>query len=112
MPDKTPDRPRIFLNNVHLKGFKSIEDLSIDFQKGLNILIGKNGSGKSNFMEFLFQATWFTRVAKSLYKYAKLEFISADNHLFSIELENKLQDANIEKDNFDERIMLFEKIIV
>jgi predicted ATP-dependent endonuclease of OLD family len=49
MPTLNQEEPRLFLSNVHLKGFKSIEDTSIDFKKGLNILIGKNGSGKSNF---------------------------------------------------------------
>ena len=38
---------------VHLKGYKSIRDLSVDLKQGLNIIIGANGSGKTNFMEFL-----------------------------------------------------------
>lgn len=43
----------LYIKNVILKGFKSIEDLSIDLKPGLNILIGKNGAGKSNFLEFI-----------------------------------------------------------
>ena len=39
--------------SVYLKGYKSIRDLSVDLKQGLNIIIGANGSGKTNFMEFL-----------------------------------------------------------
>jgi len=111
MPDKTPDRPRIFLNNVHLKGSKSIEDLSIDFQKGLNILIGKNGSGKSNFMEFLFQVIGLNRNRKYSFNYAKLEFNSNDNHSFIIELKRQLQ-IKTDKSFGEDRLSLSEKLLM
>jgi len=39
------------LTNVKIKGFKSISDQSIDLGK-INILIGANGAGKSNFISF------------------------------------------------------------
>jgi AAA15 family ATPase/GTPase len=42
-----------YISKVHLKGYKSIRDLEIDFKPGLNIIIGPNGSGKTNFLEFL-----------------------------------------------------------
>lgn len=42
-----------YIENVHLKGYKSIRDLSVDFKPGINIIIGANGSGKTNFFEFL-----------------------------------------------------------
>ena len=41
-----------YISKVHLKGYKSIKDLEIDFKPGLNIVIGANGSGKTNFVEF------------------------------------------------------------
>ncbi len=41
-----------YISKVHLKGYKSIKDLEIDFKPGLNIVIGANGSGKANFVEF------------------------------------------------------------
>jgi len=111
MPDKTPDRPRIFLDNVLLKGFKSIEYLSIDFQKGLNILIGKNGSGKSNFMEFLFQVIGLNRNRKYSFNYAKLEFNSNDNHSFIIELKRQLQ-IKTDKSFGEDRLSLSEKLLM
>jgi len=48
-----------FIKNIKIKGYKSIQELEIDFQPGLNIIIGKNGSGKTNFVEFLFRITNF-----------------------------------------------------
>ena len=111
MPDKTPDRPRIFLDNVLLIGFKSIEYLSIDFQKGLNILIGKNGSGKSNFMEFLFQVIGLNRNRKYSFNYAKLEFNSNDNHSFIIELKRQLQ-IKTDKSFGEDRLSLSEKLLM
>lgn len=41
---------RNYLRYAELKNYKSISDLSIDFKPGLNIIIGKNGSGKTNFL--------------------------------------------------------------
>ena len=42
-----------YISRVHLKGYKSIIDTKIDLHPGLNIIIGPNGSGKTNFLEFL-----------------------------------------------------------
>ena len=42
-----------FISAVHLKGYKSIRDVAVDLKQGLNIIIGANGSGKTNFLEFL-----------------------------------------------------------
>ena len=42
-----------FIKHLHLKGFKSIVDLEVSLQNGLNVVIGANGSGKTNFVKFL-----------------------------------------------------------
>jgi predicted ATP-dependent endonuclease of OLD family len=44
---------KLYLKEVHLSGYKSIKDVEIDFQPGLNIIIGKNAAGKTNFLKFL-----------------------------------------------------------
>lgn len=42
-----------YISHVHLKGYKSILDTEVELHPGLNIIIGPNGSGKTNFLEFL-----------------------------------------------------------
>ncbi|MEY4905497.1 MAG: hypothetical protein RLZZ292_3312, partial [Bacteroidota bacterium] len=42
-----------YLTKANLKGYKSIRNTDITFCEGLNIVIGQNGSGKTNFFEFL-----------------------------------------------------------
>jgi predicted ATP-dependent endonuclease of OLD family len=49
-----PEKPaQSYLSRVRLKGYKSIIDTEVTFKPGLNIIIGANGSGKTNFVEFL-----------------------------------------------------------
>jgi AAA15 family ATPase/GTPase len=47
-----------YISKVHLKGYKSIRDLEIDFKPGLNVIIGPNGSGKTNFQAFTNDIMW------------------------------------------------------
>lgn len=44
---------RTYLKSVHFSGFKSVKDVKVEFQRGLNIIIGKNAAGKTNFLTFL-----------------------------------------------------------
>ena len=43
----------LYLRNVKLSGYKSIQSVDVEFQDGLNIVIGKNAAGKTNFLNFL-----------------------------------------------------------
>jgi len=43
----------MYLQKVTLMGYKSIKDVVIDLVPGLNIMIGKNAAGKTNFLSFL-----------------------------------------------------------
>lgn len=45
------------LNRIQIKGFKSIKELDLEL-KDINILIGANGSGKSNFLSFFEMLKW------------------------------------------------------
>jgi len=47
MTDATNEKPH--LRHISLQGYKSIESLDLNL-KGINILIGANGAGKSNFI--------------------------------------------------------------
>ena len=56
-----------YISKVHLKGYKSIRDLEIDFKPGLNIIIGPNGSGKTNFLQFTYFLNQSPDSKKELY---------------------------------------------
>lgn len=111
MPDNTIERPRVFVDKVHFKGYKSIEDLTIDFKQGLNILIGKNGSGKSNFLDFMNQSLTYYREDEMLFDYAFISFITNDNHSFLYELKKPDKVSN-RKNELDEKVNVLEKFVI
>lgn len=43
----------IYLKDLKVDSYKSLKDSSIELQMGLNIIIGKNGAGKSNLLDFI-----------------------------------------------------------
>jgi predicted ATP-dependent endonuclease of OLD family len=75
-----------YIQQVHLKGYKSVKDLTVSFQKGLNIIIGANGSGKTNFMEFL-DAAYGSNYERLL-----------NNRKFEVEILSNSYKAQIESD--------------
>ncbi len=71
-----------YISKVHLKGYKSIRDLEIDFKPGLNIIIGPNGSGKTNFLELISQFTWDAyKEREKVYIHALIKYIGNTNEL-------------------------------
>lgn len=52
--EKANQESDVYLKEVRLKNYKSIIDAEINFKPGLNIIIGNNGSGKTNFMNYLY----------------------------------------------------------
>jgi hypothetical protein len=40
-----------YLHSAHIEGYKSIVNCDVTFKPGLNIIIGKNGTGKTNLLE-------------------------------------------------------------
>lgn len=41
----------MYLSRLVISNFKSIDKLDINFEKGKNIIVGKNNSGKSNILK-------------------------------------------------------------
>ena len=40
----------MYLKRVHLENYRSIEDLTVDFGAGMNLIIVNNGAGKSSLL--------------------------------------------------------------
>ncbi len=51
MPDQ---KKSVFISKAILEGYRSIQHAEVEFSPGLNIIIGKNGSGKTNVLNFLY----------------------------------------------------------
>jgi recombinational DNA repair ATPase RecF len=52
----------MFLKNITINHFKSIQKATFSFEPGLNILIGKNGAGKSNLLQFILENTFYDAI--------------------------------------------------
>lgn len=81
-----------YISNVKLSGYKSIDSISVDFQSGLNIFIGKNAAGKTNFLNFLDNTIRFNFSQFNNFS-ASFELVDEENHYyFSQKKETTLQD--------------------
>ena len=54
------------LSRMTIRGFKSIKNCDISFGK-INVLIGSNGAGKSNFISFPFSRIFCLKIFRCLW---------------------------------------------
>ena len=59
------------LKNLHIKKYKNLIDFTVNFEtgNGLSVLVGNNGSGKSNVLEALSGIFANAYSAKSIHKF-------------------------------------------
>src|SRR5580658_679384 len=53
---KTTEKEDLYLHSAELSGYKTIKKTFVEFKPGLNVIIGTNGVGKTNFLTFLYKA--------------------------------------------------------
>lgn len=84
------------LQRLHIKGFRNINDLDLDLsdQEGLSILIGNNGSGKSNILEAI------VAIFTSLYSKAKRFRLDFEYDIEYILDEHKVEIKDSGKQNY------------
>lgn len=56
--------PRAKIDRVRIKGFRSLADIEITELPDVTVMIGANGSGKSNFIRFFEMLSWMARSQK------------------------------------------------
>lgn len=83
-------REKVYLRKARLQGFRTIQDTEIDFDPGLNIIIGKNGVGKSNFLKFL-QSSIIFAVGKLSSPLIYLLFSKDETDTLSIEISKRFE---------------------
>jgi len=86
MPEK-----QTYIEHVHLSGYKSIKNVSCRFDEGLNIIIGNNGSGKTNLLEFVNKIINRDYVGMSFFK-AAIKFFKGSGFIESKSLHNDGND--------------------
>ena len=40
----------MYINKIHIKNFRNYNDFTMDFHKGINVIIGSNNSGKTGLL--------------------------------------------------------------
>lgn len=107
-----------YISEAKLKGYKSIKELEIDLNPGLNIIIGKNGSGKTNFLSFLSMSIYhsFSNINIDFFSFIEL---SASNNKFyqftsktkSISFDDNLKNTldGRSNENFETKINILDK---
>ena len=55
---------RAKIDRVRIKGFRSLADIEITELPDVTVMIGANGSGKSNFIRFFEMLSWMSRSRK------------------------------------------------
>ena len=54
-------RPSTRISRVAIQGFRSLQDVCIEDLPGVTVLIGANGSGKSNLIRFFEMLSWMLK---------------------------------------------------
>ena len=83
----------MIIKKLKLKDFRNYENLDIEFQKGLNIIIGSNGVGKTNIVE----AIYYLSFARSFRTFEHADLIMSNKDFALI-------DAVIEENDKNKRV--------
>ena len=68
------------IESIKIRGFRSLADVELSDMPQATVLIGANGSGKSNFMRFFEMLSWMLR-SRQLQEYIQRQG-GADDQLF------------------------------
>ena len=79
---KTSQHYITHLRKIQLTGYKSIKQLTVEFLPGLNVLIGKNNAGKTNFLEGLSSALDIYSQRETPFVSAEIEMVSSNDEVF------------------------------
>lgn len=69
------------IENLHVKGFRSLADFKVDDLPDVAVMIGPNGAGKSNIVRFFEMMGWMLAAPRSLARFVQWQG-GADDQLF------------------------------
>lgn len=92
---------KLHISNTKLAGYKSIDNISTTLNSGLNIIIGKNAVGKTNFLTFLHNSLIFNFTHSNNFDaYFFINYNKVD-YSFSFNKKTVLQNSNSINTKFD-----------
>ncbi len=99
------------IRNLHLNNFRNYDDYYIEFDDEINILIGKNGQGKTNLIE----AIHYLSVSKSFKTHQNKQIINFDSDYCKIDANifsgDRNRDLSIVLSKEDRRIKVEGQVI-
>ena len=81
------------LESVRIRGFRSLADVELSGLGATSVLIGSNGSGKSNFLRFFEMLSWMVR-SRALGEFVE-KYGGADDQLFGGNSVTPRMDAEV-----------------
>lgn len=100
----------MYIESVTLKNFRNYKDKTVDFKDGLNIVIGKNASGKTNLLE----SVYCSGIGKSPRTNKAREMIrwGSDNAYIKVILKKQYSRHSVEYfiDSADKKIIKIDSI--
>lgn len=105
----------LFLKKIHIKRFRNFDDTEIEFQDGINIIIGPNNSGKSNLLKVINLLDNISESNGSVHDFNKNDlYAHLENYKKEppcIEICYHIQHS-LKLDSFDDGILRFRNFIV
>ena len=84
--EEQKDIESIILKSIDIKNFTLFQNIKLKFSSGINVVIGENGTGKTQLMKLIYS---IIQVNNNMVKYKNTE--DKDNFLFNFEVKNKLK---------------------
>ncbi|MCF7756725.1 ATP-binding protein [Paenibacillus xylanexedens] len=94
------------IRSLEIKNLHGFKNIKLKFHKDLNLLVGKNGSGKTTALNILSSILSgdLTTIIKYQFEDLKIVYTDIDENLHNIIIKNKEQDIVIKLDDEEETI--------
>ena len=111
----------MYLKNINITNFRNYDNLALSLEKGINIIYGKNGQGKTNLLESLYvlglTKSHRSYIDNNLLKTGK-SFFKISGNLYDKSIKTKLElifndDAKkLKVDNKLFKIVILKKYLI
>ncbi|MDY6038533.1 MAG: DNA replication/repair protein RecF [Eubacterium sp.] len=84
----------MYIENIEISNFRNYDKLEVEFNKNVNLILGKNAQGKTNLLE----AIYLTAIGRSFRTSKDIELVKFDREVSKIKVKAKkeLNDTSVE----------------